>query len=99
MEIKRKGINMIKVGTPTRYCKEETAMEEVAVVCTEWILMTYLLCSWAEAWAVAVAVAIAVGAEAAVACLEASTWANNKLAKALPSNSDERFRISLHIIV
>lgn len=82
---------MIKVGTPMRYCKEETANHMDVAVWEEWIPMTYSLCSWEEAW---VAEAIAVGAEAAVACLEASTWGNKALAKASPSNSDESF---LHI--
>ena len=83
---------MIKVETPTRYCKEETAMA-VAEVWVEWTLTTYLLCSWAVAW---VAEEAAVEVEApAVVCQEDSTWVNKAPAKTSPSDLDERFRISL----
>jgi len=89
LEIERRGINMIKVGIPMRYCKEETAIHMEVAVWEEWIPMTYSLCSWEEAWAAAEAIAVA---EVAVACLEASpTWVNKALAKASPSNSDESF--------
>lgn len=82
---------MIKVETLMRYCKEETAMEEVTVW-VEWTLTTYSLCSWAEAWA---AEAIAVGAEAAVVCQEDAIWVKEAPAKISPSDSDEHIRISL----